>query len=146
MATVTQQWAAPATLVTGVLTTQMDSLASAALSAASTAFDNRTVRAEYINFKLHLASLTPTGTPQVSIWLFKSIDGGTIYDDVSLAASHCLRASVGVTTGAGAKEASAENILIGPHMYKVAVQNQTNVAFASSGNTLDYSLHKEESV
>lgn len=143
--TTTAQWAATETL-TQCLTTELNSLANAALSAVSSAIDNRTTRYQYISLRLHLASLTPTGVPFVNVYMFRSVDGGTTYDDASISSAHDLKASIRVTTGAGAKEETADLILIGPWMYKFALENQTAVALAASGNTLEYSRYKEESV
>ena len=140
----TQQWTAPASIASA-LTTELNSLANGSLSALSSAIDNTSNRYQYLALELNLASLNPTGTPFVEVYLFPSIDG-TNYADGSASLSQCLVASIPVTTGSGAKLSTATGILIPPFLFKLAVRNQTNVSLASSGSTLEYRLYGEEAV
>lgn len=140
----TQKWVTPETLTTA-LTTELNSLANAALSAQSAAIDNLTDLYQYMELELVLASLTPTGGPYCQVYLVKQIDG-TNYEDLSTSASHLVVASFPMSTAAAAKRIVVANILIPPCAFKLAVQNQAGPALAASGNTLKFRRYSEQSV
>lgn len=133
----TFKWVAPETLVALFTGTELNSLANGSLSAASGVIDNETDLYEFINLELVLASLTPTGSPAVNVWAAYSLDNGTNYDDGSTSEMELL-AVLPLSTSASAKRVSRGNILIRPLKQKLYVENKSNVAFASSGNRLNY--------
>lgn len=139
---VTQSWKGPDTIATA-LTTELNSLANAAQSAASSAIDNEGGLFQYLEVELVLASLTPTGTPYCLLYLVKSIDGGTNYEDLTTSASHLVIASFPMSTAAAAKRIVVANILIPPVFFKLALQNQAGPALGASGNTVRFKRYNE---
>jgi hypothetical protein len=142
----TAKWVAPDTL-TSILTTELNSLANAGLSALGTEVNNETDLAIYGDFELVLASLTPTGTPYVALYLVPAVDNTPTYPDT--AASFLpiyLATQFPLATGAAAKRSTIVNIPIPPLKFKVLIENRTGVAFAASGNTLKIRKHNEQSV
>lgn len=129
-------WAVAETQTTA-LTTELNSLADGAMAAVSPTVDNSLGLFPVITVELALASLTPTGTPYVGIYVFYSHDG-TTFEDRSASQPHALAYSLPVTTGAGAKKVVSRSLLILPFKFVLGVANHTNVAFAASGNTLQY--------
>lgn len=127
------------------LTTGLNTLTNGSLSGVSTAVDNAADLYEYITFEVALASITPSGTPYVTVYIFYSADG-TNYEDASTSASHAAAVSLPVTTGASAKRAVSRPVLLQPFKFKLALQNSTGVSLAGSGNTLKYSRFNESSV
>lgn len=140
----TQKWAASESITTA-LSTGLNSLSDGSLSALSSAIDNSADLYQYMAVELSLASINPSGTPFVEVYLFKSIDG-TTYEDGSATLSQCLIVALPVTTGSSAKESYAANILIPPFKFKLAVRNRTGVAFGASGSTLSYGRYNEQQV
>ena len=140
----TLQWATPESTATA-LTTELNSLANGSLSTLSSAIDNTTGLYEYLAVEVALASINPSGTPYVTVYLFYSLDG-TNYEDGSASASHAVAVSLPVTTGSSAKRAVSRHIPLQPLPFKLAVQNNTGVALAASGNTLRYRRFNEQSV
>lgn len=138
MATTTQLWTAPEALVTALDNTQLASLGNGVISAASTAIiTNEADLQEFIELELVLASLIPTGSPYVNVYLVKQIDGSN-YEDLTASATHAVIASFPFSTATAAKRVIAANIPIPPCSFKLAVENKAGVAFAASGNTLKY--------
>lgn len=144
--TQTQKWAAPDTIASLLNGTELNSLANLALSAQSAAIDNESGLFEYMEVELQLASLTPTGTPFCLLYLVKSIDGGSNYEDLTTSASHLVVASFPMSTAVAAKRIVVANILIPPVFFKLAIQNQVGPGLASSGNLIRYRRYNEQSV
>lgn len=142
---VTQKWVLPDTIATA-LTTELNSLANAAQSAQSAAIDNEAGLFQYMEVELVLASLTPTGTPYCLLYLVKSVDGGSNYEDLTTSASHLVVASFPMSTAVAAKRIVVANILIPPALFKLAIQNQAGPALGASGNTVRYRRYYEASV
>lgn len=140
----TNKWVAPETIATA-LTTELNSLANAALSAQSAAIDNLTDLYQYIELELVLASLTPTGTPFCAVYVVKQIDG-TNYEDLTTSASHLLAATLPFSTAVAAKRIIVSNILIPPCAFKLALLNSAGPALAASGNTLKFRRFNEQAV
>lgn len=141
----TQKWTAPETIQT-VLTTQLNSLANGAQSAASSAIDNETDLYRWAEVEVVLASLTPTGSPYVSILLIQSLDSGTNFEDLSTSALHALVAALPFTTTTGAKRIVSRPFPIPPLQFKAVLQNQAGPALAASGNTVRLRRFNEQSV
>lgn len=142
----TNEWVLPATIASLLNGTELNSLANGSLSAASSAIDNEAGLFQYMEVELQLASLTPTGTPYCSLYLAKSIDGGTTYEDLTTSASHLVLAQFPFSTATGAKRVVVANLLIPPTLFKLAIQNQAGPALASSGNLIRYRRYNEQAV
>lgn len=139
----TQSWKTPDTIASLLNGTELNSLANGAISAQSGAVDNEGGLFQYVAVELQLASLTPTGTPYCMLYLVKSIDGGTNYEDLTVSASHAVVATFPMSTAVAAKRIVVANILIPPTFFKFAVQNQCGPALASSGNLIRYRRYNE---
>lgn len=131
---VTQKWTVPASIAL-TLTTELNTLANAALSAVSAAYDNTSGLYLYATFELVLASLTPTGTPYCNLYLLSSADG-TNYEDITVSATHAVVGVFPMSTAVAAKRIVLRNILIPPQLIKIALENRTGPAFAASANTV----------
>jgi len=119
------------------LTTGLNSLADATISAAGTAIDNGTNLDSFIILELLLATLNPTGSPYVGIYITYNIDG--TYEDAPVTSGvnqDKLLTTLKVTTGSGAKRVRSRKLEILPFPFKLYLDNQVNVALASSGNIL----------
>jgi hypothetical protein len=127
--------------IASALTTDLNSLANAAFSAASTAYDNETNKHLIVDLELHLASLTPTGQPFCAVYALYQMDG-TNFDDTPNASDVPI-AIFPFSTAVAAKHKLRTNIVIAPYNVKFVVQNVMGPALAASGNTLKFRLHDE---
>jgi hypothetical protein len=141
MATV--KWVAPESIATA-LSTDLNSLANGGVSAASAAIDNETGLYQYISLELYLASLNPTGTPIVQVYLISTLDA-TNYDDTTPPTFNLLT-TFDLATGAATKRRTRWNIPIPPLSFKLIVKNNSGVAFSSSGSTLKYRRYNAQVV
>jgi hypothetical protein len=131
------------------LTTQLNSLADAGFSAASSAIDNLTDLYIYMDLEVNLASFTPgAGGPYIAVYIIYSLDG-TNYEktpdgssgDKAPIAIFPLEASV-----AQASRVTRTGIMIAPLKFKLVLENQAGAALAASGSTLQYNRHNGQSV
>lgn len=132
----------------GTVSTELNSLANAAFSAVSGAYDNTTNLDEWAAFVIDLASLNPTTGAYLQIFLVASLDG-TNYEDAASATnpgSHQLVATVSLTTGAAAKRAITALFRLPPGKMKWVLKNASNVAFAASANTAKLYTANEQGV
>jgi hypothetical protein len=135
--TTTFKWAAWASRSTG-LTTELNSLANGAYSAAGSAFDNTTNLDEWAAAEIALASLNPTAGAYLQLFLVQSLDG-TNYEDAASSTNpgyHQSIAVVSLTTGAAAKKIDTAPFRIPPGKFKLVLLNKAGVALAASGNTV----------
>ena len=119
--------------------TILNSLADATLSAASTALANQTNRDTHAIIEINLGSLNPTGSPYLELYMTKAPDG-TNYEEAPViggADRNTLIATLPVPTGSAAKRVMTGLITLPPCLVRFYVGNQTNVALAASGNTID---------
>ena len=131
------------------LTTELNSLTDDGLSAASAAFDNGAAADRHTNAHLEvtLASLNPTGSPFVIVYVTRALDG-TTYEDAPAAGGanfSGLKFKIPVSTGTGAKLAASKMISLPPCPVKFYLENQLNVNLGASGNTLDLYTHNIDS-
>lgn len=124
-----------------ILTTEMNALADNGITAVGTEFDNSgsADRHTYGYLELNLASLTPTGTPYVIIYMVKALDG-TNYEDSPAAGganSNTEKLTIPVSTGVGTKLVMSKRFTLPDCKVKFLLENQLNVAMGASGNTLE---------
>lgn len=129
-----------------VLTTELNTLTSAGYSAYGTAYDNTS--GLYLAFAadINLASLNPTGTPYLQLFMGMAIDG-TNYEDVPSSTnlgSHMAIPPVSLTTGSATKHVTVPAFFAPPSKVKFALLNGAGVNFAASGNTVAlYGLYQQ---
>jgi hypothetical protein len=130
------------------LTTELNSLANGAYSAASTAYDNTSNLDEWGALDITLASLNPTAGAYLQIFLVVSLDG-TTYQDVPSSTNPGFSMSavvVELTTGSAAKRVMTPLFRIPPTKFKFILLNKSNVALGASSNTVALYTANEQSV
>lgn len=142
----TFKWATPEAEASA-LTTELNSLADAAFSSASSAIDNETDLYEFIAVELVLASLSPAAGAYVDVWIDYSLDG-TNYADASkaLQLSALLCTFQLDTTAATAQRLYVSGLRLAPNKFKLQARNKAGVSLGASGNTLKYSRYNEQGV
>ena len=134
MATVHQTWD-PAS-ITSLLTTELNSLASAAGSALGTEYDNATNCFLYGLFELTATfGSSPTADTTVDLYLVPAPDG-TNYDDGSatiLAGNHII-GGWNIRAVNTAQKLAMWGVPLPPTKFKLNVLNNTDQAMAASGN------------
>jgi len=140
-------WGTPSSL-TSYLSSSLNSLAASTTDLGGE-IDNGTTKATYMDLLLNLASLdlSAASNPAVDVYLIPAVDG-TNYDtaddavsaDASVPPADQLLTRIGLRKGtaAEAKRESKVALVIPPCKFKLLIRNMTGVAFASSGNTLQY--------
>lgn len=131
-------WKAPSSVVS-LLSTELNSLANNAASAASSVIANQTNLDVYADFWLHLATLTPTAPNYITIYVLEAIDGstypaatGTILRNQP---EHVL-CTFALDPAVGAQDCVVRNVLLPPASFKVVLDNQAGPALNAAGNTL----------
>lgn len=116
------------------LTTELDSLADASNTAASSAIDNSTNLDIHADVSVVLGSINPTSAgARVDIHLVPRLADGSTYADIGAAT---VVGTVPITTGSAVKNAMLRGVMIPPGHYKLAATNRTGVTLAASGNTI----------
>lgn len=133
------KWGTPTTIATA-LTTELNSLANGSTSTASSAYDNETNKHKFVNVEVYLASLTPTGSPSISVNILPTLDA-TNYAD---AGSDTAVIVLPLTTSTSAKRKIAVNIPAPPFSLKFSLTNNSGVSLPASGNTVKYRFHSED--
>lgn len=130
--------------VATVLSTELNSLANAAYSAASAAQGADATGGPLLgDFELVLTSLTPTSNGIAELYLIRSADG-TNYEDVPSSTNPGSNAYVGTfigSTGASAKRLVLPDVPLPPGLWKAVLKNTSGPAFAAASNTLKVRAH-----
>ena len=126
--------------LTTVLSTELNSLANATMTAASATYDNSTNLNIYCDLEVALASLSPTANALVGIYLWCAPDGTNFPAqsdaDLRLTTTQMLCSiSIGVTA-ATAQRVVIRNLVLPPEKIQFKLDNQTGVALNASGNTV----------
>jgi hypothetical protein len=134
------KWSLSAVGLTTVLSTGLNSLGNATMSAASSTYDNSANLDLYADIEVVLAALTPGAGAYVAMYIYESVDGTNFpaqsAADLRLTGSQALCTIPIGTTAATAQRVVARNILLPPAKIQFLLDNQTGVALASSGNTV----------
>ena len=132
----TGKWTTPS--IVTLLSTELNSLGSNTLSAASSAITSSVDI--YADFELVLASLSPVAPNYCTLYILLAIDGsnypsatGTILRNQP---SQILCTFALDTTAATAQRVPLRNVMLPPGNFKFALDNQANVALGASGNTV----------
>lgn len=133
------KWNTPSSVVS-VLTTELNALADATMSAASAPIANDTNLDMYVDVELVLAAISPVAPAYVSIYLAEAIDG-TNYPAPSTAdqrqQTNAVLCSFQLsTTAATAQRLVCRNVLIPPGTFKVYLDNRAGAAMGATLNTL----------
>lgn len=133
------------------LTTELNSLASSTGNTLSTlggAFDNSTNLYIYGDVEfLAGGTLSPAAGAFVELWLLRSIDGGSAYEDGSatVAPARVADAIIPVRTGTTiTPRAGLSGLIIPPGFYKPILRNQCGVTLPASGNLIRFRQYTEE--
>jgi hypothetical protein len=141
------KWEAIWTSRSTVLTTELNSLANGAYSAAGTEIDNSSNLDQYGKVEINLASLSPTAGACLELYMITAPDG-TNYEDApgtNNPATHILVACIPVdTTATDAKLCMSPVFFLQPAKTKFVLKNATGVALASSGNTVELFTSNDE--
>lgn len=135
------KWNTPTAAVT-VLSTELNTLGIATMSAASTAIANQTNLDIYVDIEVNLASLSPTASAHVDLYIAEAVDG-TNYPapssaDMRLSLTQLLCTLPIGTTAATAQRVVIRQVIIPPQTFKIILDNQTGVALNASGNTVKF--------
>jgi hypothetical protein len=123
-------------VTTTVLSTEMNALATNTLSAVGPVFDlTAPGRAQYCDFELHLASLTPTAGGYVALYAALAVDSAT-YGDAFREYAQQLVCIFNLNTSASVKHTSARAILMPPELMKFYVDNQAGASLGATLNTV----------
>lgn len=135
---------------TNWLTTELNSLANSTANVLSTlgaAFQNTSSWIFADPEFLAGGTLTPTAGAFVELWLLRSLDGGTNYEDGSATIAPGRVADVVIPVRAGTTitpRAGASGLFLPPAFYKPIARNQTGVALPASGNIVRFSAYTEQ--
>lgn len=137
------KWNAPS--LTTVLSTELNSLANNAMSAASAAISNDTALDQYCDIEVSLASFSPTAGAYVAIYIAVAVDG-TNYPaptaaDMRLSATQLLRSMQVGVAASSVQRVVARNVVLPPGKFKIYFDNQTNATLAASGNTVKFNIY-----
>jgi hypothetical protein len=130
--------------IASALTTELNSLGSAANSTASAAIDNTTARDLYYDLTLTVATQgsARTAGAVVNVYLVPALDE-TNYDDVNETTAE-LVAVFPLDAATTARQVTRRDIPVPPGLFKFFARNVTGQAFAASGNILEYRPHNVE--
>ena len=133
----TQKWGATYTSRGTLLTTEIDSLATATYSAASAAYDNSSNLDQWGFLVLKLGSYTPTTGATWTFFFLQSADA-TNYEDVPSSTNpgtHLLSVSVTVNVAATAKLVETQPFLLPPGKFKLVALNSSGATTTAGGGT-----------
>ena len=136
----TDTWGTPESIGTA-LSTALDALGNGSYSAASSAITNGSGTVyKYMALELYLASLTPSGTPYIEVYLLPTVDATNYVDGGGATAppAETLLAVFSLSTSASTKRRAVSNLLIPPFDFKLVLKNASGVSLAASGSTLKY--------
>ncbi len=135
----TFKWSAAWTSQGNVLTTELNSLANAALTNAGTEVTNNTNLDLWGQVKLSVTFGTnPTAGGYINVYMITACDG-TNYEDGSSSANpgiHKLVASIPVRAVTSAQVLTSRPFSLEPAKTKFIIENASGQAFPSSGSTL----------
>jgi len=136
----TVKWEAPQSLA-NILTTELNSLASATLSAAGAELDNSTGLYLFADFVLSVTYGTnPTAGGYVALYLTEALDGST-HSDVERELTSQLVGSFPLRATTSAQKIVLRGVQLPPFKIKPYVDNQAGQAMAASGNTLAWARY-----
>jgi hypothetical protein len=130
--------------IASALTTELNSIANAAVSAASSAIDNSSALDLYddLTFTIATQGGARSAGATVTVLMVQALDG-TNYDDVQVICGQVV-AVFALDAATTARQVSVRDVPIPPGLFKYFILNSTGQAFASSGNILERRPHSIE--
>lgn len=130
--------------IASALTTELNSLANAANSVASSEIDNSTALDLYHDLTLTVAQQGSARSAGgfVAVYMVHALDG-TNFDDVQETSAE-LVAVFPLDAATTARQATRRDVPVPPGKFKYFVRNVTGQALAASGNLLEYRPHSIE--
>ena len=132
---------------TTILSTQLNSLAASSanvLSSAGSAFQNTS---GYIYCDVEFVAggtYTPTAGAFLELWLLRSLDGGSNYEDGSSTVAPGRPADAFISVRAGTTitpRSGFPGLILPPSFYQAIVRNQTGATLPASGNIIRISSY-----
>ena len=138
------KWNAPSSTLT-VLSTGLNSLGNATMSAASSNIANQTNLDIYVDIEVNLAILSPTAGAYVALYIWEAVDGTNFPAqsdaDLRLTSTQLLCTVPIGTTAATAQRVAIRNVVIPPGVFQIKLDNQAGVALNASGNTVKFNAY-----
>ena len=130
--------------IASTLTTELNSLANATLSSASSEIDNSSNKDLFVDLTLTVAAQgsARSAGATVEIWMTMALDG-TNHDDMVRNVAE-LVAVFPLDAATTARQSTRRDVPIPRGKIKFAAYNSTGQAFASSGNIVEYRAHSIE--
>lgn len=132
------------------LTTELNSLASSAANTLSTlgaAFQNTNAML-YADIEFVAGgTLSPAAGAFIELWLLRSLDGGSTYEDGSASVAPGRPADAFINVRAGTTitpRAGSSGLILPPGFYKPIVRNQSGVTLPASGNLVRFAMYTEQ--
>lgn len=132
---------------TNLLTTQLNALANGSVTAAGTAIQNT---GGYIYADVEFVAggtYSPTAGAFVGLWLLRSIDGGTNYEDGGTGVQPPRPPDIMIPVRSGTTitpRAGASGLIMPPGFFKPLALNSTGATLPSTSNLVRYSLYTEQ--
>lgn len=139
-------WSTPDSAAT-LLGGELNSLASDARAIASSPFDNESARRPYGELELIVTfASTPAVGGHAALYLVPSLDGTNFADgsDSVVPAASLLAGVFPVQPSTSAQRLHLRGVPLPPLKFKAILENKTDQAFASSGNTLAIRAYSDE--
>lgn len=127
--------------VLSLLTTELDGLANDTMSAGGTARDNSALeRAIWADFEfLAGGGFSPAAGAHIQVWLLRSLDGGTSYEDGSSAITPPRQPDVIIPIRQGTTitpRAGRPGIILPPGHFTPIAKNKAGAGLPASGNVI----------
>jgi hypothetical protein len=137
------KWSAPVTTA-DLLTTELNALASATLSAASAEQDNATNKDRWADFVLNVTYGTnPAAGGHVALYMTVALDGSN-HSDVQRDMTSMLVGAFPLRATTVAQRVPLSGIRLPPYKVKFFVDNQAGQAMSASGHTVKWGRYNEE--
>ena len=133
---------------TGLMTTELNSLANGSSALGSTVLDNSTGLYLFLNAQLNVTfGSNPTANNTVDLYLIPSLDG-TNYSDSASTPNQLYVGSFPLRAVTTAQKIALlpSGVPLGPFKYKPFIVNNAGVAFPASGSTLDVYRYNQQAV
>jgi len=143
-------WAGAGTYLSGpttILSTQLNTLANSSANTLSTAGSAIQNTNGYLYADVEFvagSTYTPTAGGFIELWLLRSIDGGSNYEDGSSSIAPARPADIVIPVRGGTTitpRSGAPGLLLPPGFYEPIARNQTGASLPSSGNIIRWSLY-----